>query len=129
MKKKWGAGQTYGRSFSERIPFDLSQREWTELINGLVHRKTCFTRKRITLHRMLIGNFHTEPIDSRRLAAQLGPGFTPPCPAEGTAPPARFALQGSNSIPRKVSRMATRKIICLMHMGDIIPPSHTQGCG
>src|SRR5512146_3451353 len=41
--------------------------------------------------------------------------------------PPRFALQGSKSIPVKVSRMATRKTITLKSMGVIIPPFQTRG--
>lgn len=59
---------TYGRSFSESIPFDLSERVWTEQIEGRVHRKTSFTRKRITLHKRINGNFHIDPIDEARFA-------------------------------------------------------------
>ena len=57
---------TARRSFAESMPFDLLEREWTEQNDGRTYRKTSFSRKRITLHKVINGNFHTEPIDEAR---------------------------------------------------------------
>jgi len=65
----WDAGMrkfTYHPTFGESIPFELSEREWTENVDGRLHRKSTFDQKRITLHKVPHGNFPTEPIDEAR---------------------------------------------------------------
>ena len=57
---------TYHPTFGESIPFELAEREWTENVDGRLHRKAIFDKKRITLHKVPHGNFPTEPIDEAR---------------------------------------------------------------
>lgn len=67
----WDAGMrkfTYNPSFGESVPFELSEREWTENVEGRLHRKATFDQKRITLHKVPHGNFPTEPIDEARFS-------------------------------------------------------------
>ena len=67
----WDAGTrkfTYHPTFGESVPFELAEREWTERVEGRLHRKTTFDQKRITLHKVPHGNFPTEPIDEARFA-------------------------------------------------------------
>ena len=59
---------TYHPTFGESIPFELAEREWTENVDGRLHRKATFDQKRITLHKIPHGNFPTEPIDEARFA-------------------------------------------------------------
>ena len=59
---------TYDRRFTESIPFDLSERVRTEQGDGGLHRKSTFSRTRITLHKVVTGNFLTSPIDEGRFA-------------------------------------------------------------
>jgi len=65
----WDAGMrkfTYHPTYGESIPFELTEREWTENIGGQLHRKATFDQKRITLHKIPHGNFPTQPIDEAR---------------------------------------------------------------
>ena len=67
----WDAGLgrfTYNPTFGESVPFGLAEREWTENVEGRLHRKATFDQKRITLHKVPHGNFHTEPIDEMRFS-------------------------------------------------------------
>jgi len=67
----WDAGIRkfiYNPTFGESAPFELTEREWTEVVDGRLHRKTSADQKWITLHKVPHGNFHTEPIDEARFA-------------------------------------------------------------
>jgi len=67
----WDAGLRkfiYNPTFGESAPFELTEREWTEVVDGRIQRKTSADQKWITLHKVPHGNFHTEPIDEARFA-------------------------------------------------------------
>jgi hypothetical protein len=67
----WDAGLRkfiYNPTFGESAPFELTEREWTEVVDGRLQRKTSADQKWITLHKVPHGNFHTEPIDEARFA-------------------------------------------------------------
>lgn len=67
----WDAGMrkfTYNPFFGESVPFELAEREWTENVEGRLHRRATFDQKRITLHKVPHGNFPTEPIDEARFS-------------------------------------------------------------
>jgi hypothetical protein len=67
----WDAGLrkfNYNPTFGESAPFELAEREWTENVDGRLHRKAIFDQKWITLHKVPHGNFHTETIDEARFS-------------------------------------------------------------
>ena len=67
----WDAGLRkfiFNTAFGESAPFELTEREWTEIVDGRLQRKTSADQKWITLHKVPHGNFHTEQIDEARFA-------------------------------------------------------------
>lgn len=59
---------TYKPTFGESVPFALTEREWTEQVEGRLYRKTSADNRRITLHKVPRGNFYTMTIDETRFA-------------------------------------------------------------